>query len=139
MLGVKRLFQALHAIKSAELKKKERRMKPVVVAYASLFGAIVCETIATSFLKESEQFTRLVPSLITVAGYVCAFYLLSICLKTMPVGIAYAIWSGLGIVLISIIGALAFGQHLDLAAWIGIGLIIAGVLVVNLFSSSVPH
>ena len=114
-------------------------MKPSAIAYGSLFLAIICETIATSFLKESEQFTRLWPSLITLGGYLCAFYLLSITLKTMPVGIAYAIWSGLGIVLISLIGYFVFKQHLDLAACIGLGLIIAGVLVVNLFSSSLSH
>ncbi len=114
-------------------------MKAATAGYLALFGAIFCEIVATSFLKESEQFTRPVPSLITIAGYVCAFYLLSITLKTIPVGIAYAIWSGLGIVAISIIGVVAFGQRLDLAACIGLGLIVAGVLVVNLFSSSVSH
>ena len=109
------------------------------VTYGSLALAIVCETIVTSFLKESQQFTRLVPTLVVAAGYACAFYFLSIVLKTMPVGIAYAIWSGLGIVLISLIGATVFKQHLDLPAWLGMGLIIAGVIVVNVFSRSVVH
>lgn len=109
------------------------------VTYGSLMLAILCETVATSFLKESQQFTRLVPTVIVVAGYACSFYCLSVTLKTMPVGIAYAIWSGLGIVLISLIAMFFFKQRLDLPAWIGLGLIIAGVAVVNLFSKSVVH
>lgn len=101
--------------------------------------AIICEVIATSALKSSESFTRLLPSIVTAAGYAAAFYFLSLTLKTMPVGIAYAIWSGVGIILISIIGLVAFGQRLDLPAIVGLGLIIAGVLVINLLSGTAGH
>jgi small multidrug resistance pump len=87
----------------------------------------------------SQQFTRIGPTVLLVACYASSFYLLSMTLKSMPVGIAYAIWSALGIVLISTVGLVYFKQRLDLAAMIGLGLIIAGVLVVNLFSKSVSH
>lgn len=107
--------------------------------YLVLFLAIVFETIATSFLKQSEQFTKLAPSMFTILGYAAAFYCLSIVLKSIPVGIAYAIWSGVGIVLIALIGFFVFKQHLDLAAVIGLALIIAGVVVINVFSNSVSH
>ncbi|MFT4190946.1 MAG: SMR family transporter [Comamonas sp.] len=102
------------------------------MAYASLLLAIVLEVVGTSALQQSQQFTRLAPTLLMAACYAGAFYLLSHTLKTMPVGIAYAIWSGLGIVLISLVGYLRFGQRLDAPA-------IAGVLVVNLFSKSLAH
>lgn len=98
--------------------------------------AIVAEIIATSALKSAEGFTRLWPSVITIAGYSIAFYCLSLSLRYIPVGIAYAVWSGVGIVAISIIGLYFFKQSLDLAALIGIGLIIAGVVVLNVFSKS---
>lgn len=101
--------------------------------------AIVSEVIATSALKASEGFTRPWPSLIVVVGYLLAFYCLSLTLRSLPVGVVYAIWSGLGIVLVSLIAWLLFGQKLDLPAIIGMGLIIAGVLVMNLFSRSVAH
>lgn len=101
--------------------------------------AIVSEVIATSALKSSEGFSRLWPTIIVITGYGTAFYFLSLTLKTIPVGIAYAIWSGLGIVLVSLIAWLGFGQKLDLAAIIGIGFIIAGVLIMNLFSGSITH
>lgn len=107
--------------------------------YFILFLAIAFETAATSFLKQSEQFTRLWPSVITIIGYIGAFYCLSVVLKSIPVGIAYAIWSGVGIVLIALIGWLAFKQHLDMPAIVGLILIIAGVLVINVFSKSVFH
>jgi small multidrug resistance pump len=110
-----------------------------VNAYVSLAVAIVAEVIATSSLKAAEGFTRLVPSAIVVIGYGLSFYCLSLTLRTMPIGIAYGIWSGVGIVLVSGAGWLLFGQRLDLAALIGLGLIIAGVLVVNLFSASTGH
>lgn len=109
------------------------------MTYLYLFVAIVAEVIATSALKASDGFTRLMPSLIVIVGYGVAFFCLSLVLRTMPVGIAYAIWSGVGIVLVAGIGVVAFGQKLDLAAIIGLGLIIAGVLVVNLLSKSVSH
>lgn len=104
-----------------------------------LLIAIVFETIATSALKSSEQFTKLIPSLITVAGYLTAFYFLSLTLKTMPVGIAYAIWSGIGIVLITIAGIFLFKQKPDLPAMIGMALIVAGVVVINVFSKTSTH
>ncbi len=107
--------------------------------YLALMAAIIAETIGTSALQASQQFTRLGPSVLVVLSYAIAFYLLSIPLKIMPVGVVYAIWSGLGIVLIALAGFLVFGQTLDLAAIIGLGLIIAGVLVLHLFSSATPH
>ncbi|MEP9375779.1 SMR family transporter [Aquabacter sp. CN5-332] len=109
------------------------------MTYLLLFIAILAEVIATSALKAAEGFTRIGPSIIVVVGYAIAFYCLSLTLRTMPVGIAYAIWSGVGIVLVAGIGAVLYGQKLDLAAIIGLGLIIAGVLVVNLVSKSVSH
>jgi small multidrug resistance pump len=101
--------------------------------------AIVGEVIATSALKTSEGFSRLWPSLIVVAGYATAFYFLSLTLKTIPVGVVYAIWSGAGIVLISLIAWLLYGQTLDLPAIIGMILIVAGVFVINVFSRTVSH
>lgn len=104
-----------------------------------LGSAILAEVIATSALKSADGFTRLWPSVITVAGYAVAFYFLALTLRDIPVGVAYAIWSGVGIVLISLVGALFFKQHLDAPAVLGMGLIIAGVVVMNLFSKSVGH
>ncbi len=101
--------------------------------------AILSEVIATSALKASAEFTRLGPSVVVVAGYVSAFYFLSLTLKTIPVGVAYAVWSGVGIVLIAVIARVLYDQKLDLPALIGMGLIIAGVVVLNVFSKSVPH
>ena len=98
--------------------------------------AILAEVIATSALKASEGFSRLVPSLVVVVGYGIAFFCLSLTLRTIPVGIVYAIWSGVGIVLIALAGYFVFGQVLDAPALIGMGLIVAGVLVINLFSRS---
>lgn len=104
-----------------------------------LLGAIVSEVIATSALKASEGFSRPWPSLLVVAGYGAAFYLLSLTLRSIPIGVAYAIWSGLGIALISLIGWVLYGQSLDRAALAGIALIVAGVLVIQLFSKSSGH
>ncbi len=101
--------------------------------------AIVAEVIGTSALKASDGFTKLYPSLIVIVGYGVSFYCLSLTLRTIPIGIAYAIWSGVGIVLISLIGWLAFNQKLDLPALLGISLIAAGVAVLNLFSKSAGH
>ena len=109
------------------------------MTYLYLLIAIVCEVVATTALKQADGFTRLGPSLVCVFGYGAAFYLLSILLKTMPVGVVYAIWSGAGIVLIAAVGWFWFKQTLDIAAIIGLVLIVAGVLIVNLFSSSVGH
>jgi small multidrug resistance pump len=101
--------------------------------------AIIAEVIGTSALKSAEGFTKLIPSAIVVIGYGISFYFLSLTLKTIPVGISYAIWSGVGITLISIIGYFFYKQTLDLPAIIGILLIIAGVIVINLFSKSVSN
>lgn len=104
-----------------------------------LGAAIIAEVVATSSMKASEGFTRLFPSLIVVIGYGVAFYLLSLTLKTIPVGIAYAIWAGSGIVLIALIGWLAFDQKLDLASVLGMILIVTGVFVINVFSKASVH
>ena len=109
------------------------------MSYLLLFLAIVAEVIATSALKASEGFTKFIPSIIAVVGYGAAIYLLSIVLRSLPVGIAYAIWAGLGIALISIVGTFVFKQTPDLPAIIGIILIVAGVVVINLFSKTVSH
>jgi len=101
--------------------------------------AIVFEIIGTTALKASEQFTKPVPGIITVIGYLLAFYFLSHAIKVVPVGIAYAIWSGVGIIFITIIGIVAFKQIPDIPALIGLALIIAGVAVINLFSRTVNH
>lgn len=101
-----------------------------------LLVAIVAEVVATSSLKASEAFTRLGPSLVVVLGYGAAFYFLSLTLRTLPVGVAYAIWSGLGVVLITLAAWLLYGQRLDLPGVLGIGLIAAGVAVLNLFSKT---
>jgi small multidrug resistance pump len=108
-------------------------------AYLALGIAIVAEVIATTALKASDSFTRLLPSLLAVAGYAIAFYFLTITLRTMPTGVAYAIWSGLGIVLITIASFLVYQQTIDLPGLLGMALIIAGVVVLNVFSKSAGH
>ncbi len=107
--------------------------------YLPLGIAIVAEVIATSALNASAGFTRVLPAVVTIAFYALAFYCLSLTLRTVPVGVAYAIWSGIGIVLIAIIGVVWFRQSLDLPAILGMGLIIAGVLILNLFSRTAVH
>ncbi|QFG36016.1 multidrug efflux SMR transporter [Paracoccus pantotrophus] len=109
------------------------------MTYATLFTAITLEVVGTTFLQRSEQFTRLVPTLLMGLCYAGSFYFLSLALRAMPLGIAYAIWSGLGIVLVSLIGLVVFGQRLDFAAVLGLSMIVAGVVIVNLFSGSVTH
>ena len=101
--------------------------------------AIASEVLATSALKASDGFTRLLPTAVVVAGYVSAFYFLSLTLRTIPVGVAYAIWSGVGVVLVSAAGWIFYGQKLDYAALGGIGLILAGVAVLHVFSSPAGH
>ncbi|MFZ5601508.1 MAG: DMT family transporter [Pseudomonadota bacterium] len=101
--------------------------------------AIVSEVIGTSALKASDGFSRLWPSVLVVLGYGTAFYCLSLTLRTIPVGVAYAVWSGLGVVLITLVAWIFLDQKLDLPAMLGMGLIVAGVLVMNLFSRSVAH
>jgi small multidrug resistance pump len=101
--------------------------------------AIACEVAATTALKASDGFTRALPSAIVVAGYGAAFYCLSLTLRTIPLGVAYAVWSGVGIALIALAGWLLYGQKLDAAALIGIGLILCGALILNLFSKAAAH
>ncbi|MCW2285466.1 small multidrug resistance pump [Rhodoblastus acidophilus] len=107
--------------------------------YAALGVAITLEVVATTNLQLSEQMTKLVPTVIMAICYIGSFYFLSIALRTIPIGIAYAIWSGLGIVLISAIGYFRFRQVLDLPGMIGVGLIVLGVVVANVFSKSMTH
>ena len=102
--------------------------------YLYLAIAIITEVIGTSALKATEEFTKFWPSIIVLAGYVTSFYFLTLCLRHIPVGIAYAIWSGIGIILIAVVGWFLYKQSLDVPAVIGIGFIIAGVVVINLFS-----
>jgi len=108
-------------------------------SYLALGIAIVAEVMATTALKASDSFTRLLPSALAVAGYAIAFYFLTITLRTLPTGVAYAIWSGLGIVLITIASYVVYRQTIDLPGLLGMGLIIAGVVVLNVFSKSSVH
>ena len=101
--------------------------------------AIIAEVIATTSLKASKEFTLWLPSLVVVIGYGIAFYFMTISLRVLPVGIMYAIWSGVGIVLVSLLGFFVYKQTLDLPAILGLGLIISGVIVINVFSASVNH
>lgn len=110
-----------------------------MLPYLALATAIICEVIGTSALKRTEEFTRLWPSLLTVVSYLAAFYLLTIALRALPVGIVYAVWSGLGVVLISVVGWVVFHDRLDLPAMLGIGLILAGVITIFAFSSTAGH
>lgn len=108
-------------------------------AYLYLAIAIVAEVIGTSALKSVEGFSKPIPLLLVICGYAIAFWMLTLVMKSIPVGITYAIWSGLGIVLISLVSWWLYGQKLDAPAFAGIGLIIAGVVVIQLFSKSVAH
>ena len=107
--------------------------------YLILLAAIILEVIATTALARTESFTRPIPSIITAVGYAGAFWLLSFPIRVMPTGVVYAVWSGLGIVLIALVAWIWSKQTLDAAAIIGLTLIITGVLVINLFSRTVPH
>ena len=104
-----------------------------------LILAIGCEVIATSALKSAAGFTRLGPSVIVVVGYGIAFYCLSEVVKTLPLGVTYAIWSGVGVALIAVVGWLVFDQKLDAAALLGLGFIVTGVVIINVFSKTVSH
>src|ERR1700741_4148455 len=110
-----------------------------VPPYALLGIAIVAEVIATSALRASEGFTRLVPAFVVLLGYSISFYCLSLTLKSLPVGIVYAIWSGVGIVLITLVAIVMYRQVPDIAAVAGLSLIVAGVVVLNLFSKMQAH
>lgn len=107
--------------------------------WVALTMAVVAEVIATTSLKATAEFTRLWPSVLVVAGYLLAFYFMTISLRVLPVGIMYAIWAGAGIVLVTLTGWLFYKQALDAPAIVGIGLIVAGVIVINVFSKSVVH
>ncbi|NOY40385.1 MAG: multidrug efflux SMR transporter [Planctomycetes bacterium] len=109
------------------------------MAYLYLAIAIVAEVIATSALKASEEFTKLVPSLIVAVGYGIAFYFMTLVLRTIPLGITYAVWSGVGIVLVAIVGVFLYKQIPDTPAIFGMGLIISGVVVIHVFSKTVSH
>ena len=104
------------------------------MGYWYLIIAIIAEVLATSALKQSDGFSRLLPSLAVMVGYGASFYFLSLVLRTVPVGVAYAVWAGVGIVLITIVGAVLYDQKMDMPAVLGIGLIISGVVVLRLFS-----
>lgn len=114
-------------------------MNSVLLAYVLLGFAIVSEVIGSSFLVKSEGFTKLFPSVMVLIFFSTAFYLLSQVIKTIPLGIAYAIWAGVGIVLTAVVGYFVFKQTLDAPAMIGIVLIVSGVVVINLFSQSTGH
>ena len=107
--------------------------------YVYLAISIIAEVIATSSLKSSEGFTKLIPSVIVVLGYGVAFHFLSLTLKTIPIGVAYAIWAGAGVTLVAVVGWLLFGQKLDAPAIVGMGLIITGVVVLQVFSKAGGH
>ncbi|CEP34699.1 DMT family transporter [Halomonas sp. AOP13-D3-9] len=109
------------------------------MTFVYLVLAIVAEVIATSALKASLGFTRPLPSVVVVVGYGLAFYLLSLVLRTLPVGVAYAIWAGLGIVLVTLVGIVVFGEKPDLPAVVGISLIVAGVVMLQVFSKMNVH
>lgn len=114
-------------------------MNAIFIAYGLLALAIISEVTGSTFLVKSEGFTRLGPSLLVVIFYIISFYLLSQVIKTIPLGIAYAIWGGVGIVLTAFIGFLIFRQNLDIPAVIGIIMIVGGVIVMNVFSKSVGY
>jgi len=109
------------------------------MAYIYLTIAVICEVVATSSLKATSEFTRLVPTLVVITGYLTAFYFLTLSLKTLTIGVAYAIWSGVGIVLIAVFGYIIYREMLDIPAIIGILLILSGIVVINIFSGTVTH
>ena len=109
------------------------------MAYLYLSIAVIAEVAATSALKASDEFTKLIPSLVVVVGYGAAFYLLTLVLRTIPVAITYAVWSGAGIVLVAIIGAILYKQIPDIPAVIGMGLIVAGISIINVYSKTITH
>lgn len=114
-------------------------MSSHTVAYAALVLAIVSEVAGTTLLQMSQQFTRLVPTLAMAAFYAVAFYFLTHALKAMPLGVVYAVWSGVGVVLTAVVGAILFKQTLDAAALVGIGMIVGGIVVMQAFSTATGH
>ena len=109
------------------------------MTYLYLALAIIAEVAATSALKASEEFTKIIPVMIVIVGYGIAFYFMTLVFRVLPIGITYAIWSGLGIVLVAIVGFMFHKQTLDIPAIIGMGLIISGVIVINVFSKAINH
>ena len=109
------------------------------MTYLYLAVAIIAEVAATSALKASEEFTRLIPSIIVIVGYGVAFYFMTLVLRVIPIGITYAVWSGLGIVLVAIVGFFLYKQTPDIPAIIGMSLIVSGVIVINVFSKTISH
>ena len=114
-------------------------MNPNLFSWAALAGAIACEVVGTTFLAKSEQFSKLTPTLISLGLYSVSFYFLAQALKTLPIGVAYAIWAGHGIVLTAIVSIVVFKQRLDWIAMVGIGFIVVGVVIVNGFSKASGH
>ncbi len=111
----------------------------MTTAYIYLMIAICSEILATTMLKATEGFTKWLPSVIVVLGYACSFYFLSLSLKYVSVGIVYALWSGVGIIVVTILGYLVYGQKIDLPAAVGMGLIVVGVIVIQLFSQTIAE
>ena len=109
------------------------------MTYLYFAAAIISEVVATSALKATQEFTKLIPSLIVIFGYCISFYLLTLVLRTVPVGITYAIWAGVGIVLVALVGAILYKQIPDIPAMIGMALIIAGVVIINVYSKTFVH
>ena len=109
------------------------------MTYLYLSIAIIAEVVATSALKASEEFTQLIPSIVVIVGYSVAFYFLTLVLRVIPIGITYAIWSGLGIVLVAVVGFFLYKQTPDIPAIIGMGLIVSGVVIINVFSKTIGH
>ena len=114
-------------------------MNPTIWSWAALGGAIACEVVGTAFLNKSAQFSKLTPSILSLAFYGVSFYLLAQALRTLPIGVAYAIWAGLGFVLTAIVGIVVFQQKLVWIAMVGIGFIVIGVVVINVFSRAGGH
>ncbi len=109
------------------------------MTYLYLSIAIIAEVVATSARKASEEFTQLIPSIVVIVGYSVAFYFLTLVLRVIPIGITYAIWSGLGIVLVAVVGFFLYKQTPDIPAIIGMGLIVSGVVIINVFSKTIGH
>jgi len=135
------MFEASVKFASPKTMKTEPHFvsHPMIKNWIFLLTAIISEVIATSALKSSDGFSRLWPSVLVVLGYGIAFYCLALSLKVIPMGVAYGIWSGIGIVLITLVGWLLFDQKLDLPALLGIALIASGVIVMNVFSKTLGH
>jgi small multidrug resistance pump len=124
---------------SAKLNQYFPEGSSMNASYVYLIAAIVAEVIGTTALKASEQLTKTIPTMITVAALATAFFMLSYAIRTIPIGIAYAVWSGVGIILITIAGAVIYKQIPDFAAVLGMGMIVAGVAIIHVYSKSFAH